>query len=57
MAKKTEIIERKVKGKEPVVIEYIEGAKFNKPGTRTTVHRVQADNLIEKKVAKEVKDI
>ncbi|MCL1933057.1 MAG: hypothetical protein FWF53_04490 [Candidatus Azobacteroides sp.] len=57
MAKKTENVERKVKGKEPVVIEYLEGAKFNKPGTRTTVHRVQADNLIEKKAAKEVKEV
>ena len=56
MAKKAENIERKVKGKEPVLVEYLDGAKFNKPGTRTTMHRNQADKLIEKKIAKEVKD-
>ena len=47
--------EVKAKGKEPVTIEYLDGAKFHKTGEKSVVHRIQAEKLVERKVAKIVK--
>jgi hypothetical protein len=52
MSEKKEV---SVKGKEPVQIEFLENARFHKKGDRTTVHRVQAEKFIERKIAKTVK--
>ncbi len=45
-----------VKGKEPVTIEWLKGSKFHKAGSRSTVHRIQAEKFAERKLAKIVKE-
>jgi hypothetical protein len=52
MEKKKEKEEVKVKGSEPVKIEYLKGSKFHKQGDISTVHRVQAEKLQAKKIVK-----
>lgn len=47
--------EQVVKGREDTLIEYTEKARFHKPGEKDTVHRIQAEKLVEKGVAKIVK--
>lgn len=47
--------EKKVKGREDVKIEYTEKSKFHKKGETSVVHKMQADKLVEKGVAKIVK--
>lgn len=44
----------RVKPREDVKIEYTEKAKHGKPGKFAIVHRVLADNLVKKGVAKVV---
>lgn len=51
MAKK----EEKVKAVEPVTIEWLKGAKFKKVGSKSVVHRVQAERFVGLKLAKIVK--
>ena len=53
MAKETEV--RKVKGREPVTVEYLEGVKFHKVGDKSIVHALVADKLVAAKKAKIVK--
>ena len=47
---------RKVKGREPVTIEYLEGAKFHKAGNKSVVHELVAKKLVAAKKAKIVKE-
>lgn len=47
--------EEKVKGREDVTIEYTEKSRFHKKGDKATVHRLQADKLVDKGVAKIIK--
>lgn len=47
---------KKVKGQDPVLIEYTEKAQFHKKGEKATVHSMQAEKLIKKGFAKEVKE-
>jgi len=44
--------EEKVKGVDSVTIEYTEKSKFHKKGDTASVHRIQADKLVEKEFAK-----
>lgn len=42
----------KVKGKDPVMIEYTEKAKFHKKGDKEAVHKLTAEKLEKKGFAK-----
>jgi hypothetical protein len=51
----TEKKEVKVMGKDPVRIEWLDGSKFHKAGSFSTVHRLCAEKLVERKRAKMAK--
>jgi hypothetical protein len=51
-----EAVERKVKGREPVTVQYLAGVKFHKAGDKSVVHALIADKLEKAKKAKIVKE-
>jgi len=44
--------EVKVKGNDPVTIVWLEGVMFHKVGSKSVVHRLQAEKLVKAKKAK-----
>ncbi|MDR1562262.1 MAG: hypothetical protein LBS54_04135 [Dysgonamonadaceae bacterium] len=53
MAKETE---KEVKGQEPVTVEWGEGAKYHKKGTKSVLHEIQAKKFVAAGIAKIIKD-
>ena len=44
-----------VKGNDPVVVEWLKDCTFHKEGTKSTVHKLQADKFVASGKAKIVK--
>ena len=44
--------ERKVKGNDPVTIEWLGKSKFHKAGSKSVVHRIQAEKFVKSGKAK-----
>ena len=53
---KTASEEKKVKGNDPVTIEWTAKCKFHKAGTKSTIHKEQADKFVKSGKAKLVKE-